>query len=166
MKVKIEPTVHATSDVRDRHDGTYLVVFRPRASLTYKITIACYEDGIRTAHEYDVEVERADRWTVKGLVKSQNYSLHTPIPFSIAENSTNDLDQSMVVATDFYVEVRNPMNHTQKLLPLSCTTYPLEFFMEFTPEYNGVHKLTLFYKSVLIGDHHCKSRTKKTWWLW
>jgi len=154
INVRMEPKAYVPKlEKKDKHDGTYLVVFYPKASKEYTVTIECMEDG-KLAEKVDhiVEVERTDRWRIKGLEKNATHQLQTPIPFSIYEVPADDMDVSNVVSTDFYVEVRDPMNRTHTLLPVNCTKIPLEFFMEFTPEYNGIHKLTLYYKSVLIGD--------------
>jgi len=102
----------------------------------------------------EIEVERKDRWIITGLDPSTVYPLHKPIEFSISEKNDEiqDLNQSLAGLPSFFLEIRDPMKNTLKVYPKSGTQVPLEFFVEFTPEYNGVHKITLYYKNVLIGD--------------
>lgn len=151
--VIMEPSAHVKVDVQDKKDGTFLVIFHPKSSAFYSVRIKCFENGLLTAESsLAIEVERQDRWIITGLESRHVYPLHEPIKFTISEKPADDLSISQVGSNNFYVEVRDPMKNRFNITPKSHSLIPLEFEMEFHPEYNGVHKLALYYKSVLIGD--------------
>jgi len=129
--------------------------------------VSCFEDGVCTEKQKStIEVERTDRFTIKGLDKNQYNQVNKPINFVIVEKdpeNNTDITKSTVFSTSFRVEIRNPMGKPSTIFPKpkpqSKPSFSLAdnkdegpYEMEFTPEFEGVYKLCLIYKDVMVGD--------------
>jgi len=154
FSVKISPDKKATISMEDKKDGTYLVVYNPKVSGDYRVTIQCISGEKFSEETYDVTVERQDRWQIKGLDPRMVYQPFEPIPFTIEEKEIMDFTTSVVMFGSLLVEIRDPQNQTERVIANSSENLSggLQFCVEFTPKIIGQYKIMLYYKDVLIGD--------------